>query len=75
MGDVQFIYCVKIINAEEEKRNDIIVEFVTDVRLRDNELFLRGYDMDGYPCSNHFRLTPASQLEIFKDENHKDTKG
>lgn len=73
MGDVQFIYCVKIINTEE--KNDIIVEFVTDVRLRDNELFLRGYDMDGYPCSNHFRLTPASQLEIFKDENHKNNKG
>lgn len=74
MGDVEFIYCVKIIN-NGEKDNDIIVEFVTDMRLRDDDLFLRGYDMDGYPCSNHFKLTPASQLEIFKDENNKDTKG
>lgn len=74
MSDAQFIYCVKIKNIDDVDKN-IMIEFVTDVRLRDQELFLQGFDIDGNPCQNYFKLTPASQLEIFKDENSKDTKG
>lgn len=66
-GDVEFLYVLTIDN-ESVGMGTTKIEFVTDVRLRGNELFVRGYDMDGNDFSNFYEVKPWTRIEMECDE-------
>lgn len=66
-GDVEFLYVLTIDN-ESVGMGTCKIEFVTDVRLRGNELFVRGYDMDGNDFSNFYEVQPWTKIEMECEE-------
>ena len=44
------------------------IEFVTDLRVHHDQLFIRGLDMDGHEFSNFYDLYPGTKLGLVRQD-------